>query len=212
MSNKLPISALPLPKPSHLLTHNLTPDSHTPTVAEFRGRVLPTTPSIQRRARLLSPQSHFSYVLPLPLPFPYEIEAPPEEPVSKADYVEQWLAAREAVHPKDSSSNSDKSTLELYYPKNRDQPRVLIGLAETGLGDCLPQLDVGDAFETLGVPALLPLPEDEKPLRDVAEDAAIKRQEVVDVLSGHAVLMSPEQSDVPFAPWCVVRDTLLALA
>ena len=96
---RYPISALPLPPPSKLLIHNLTPDPSTPSVSAFKY-ALSNNPSIQRRGRIIDPQSHFSHVSPFPLPFPYEIE-PPENPgdaFDKEEYVEQWLAEREALH------------------------------------------------------------------------------------------------------------------
>lgn len=189
---QVPISSLPLPPVSHLITHNLTPDPLSPSPSTFRAKVQNEKPSIQRRARLLASESHFSYVSPLPLPFPYEITAPepPEVVVDKAAYVEKWLIAREATHP-----SGEGSVLRKYYSKNRDQARELIGLAGTGLKDCLPHLDVGDAFERLGKPALLPSE------KDATSASNLAREELVDVLSGHAVLMSPDDAQVGFAPW-----------
>jgi hypothetical protein len=208
MCSKVPISSLPIPKPTHLLTHNLTPDTLTPSVAVLRNEVLTKKPTIQRRSRLLASQSHFSYVSPLPLPFPYDLQ-PIEGPI-KAEDIERWLAEREAVHKRslgDASepSPSDKEVdLEMCYPKNRDQPRVLIGLAETGLNDCVPHLDVGDAFETLGAPSFFPPSQKSRSGDETSEAAAAHaRQELIDVLSGHAVLMSSEKSKAPFAPWSV---------
>lgn len=205
MSQKLfPISSLPLPPSSHILQHNLTPDPLTPTPSTFISEVLPTKPSVQRRARLLSPRSHFSYVNPLPLAFPYEI-APPKPPEivrdeDKPAYVEKWLSAREATHLKPEEHLTGNG-LRKYYPQNRDQPRELIGLAETGLRDCVPQLDVGDAIEIIGTPALLPGPS--PPSGDQIDNTA--RQDLIDVLSGHAVLMSADidtdSGKGGFAPW-----------
>jgi hypothetical protein len=199
--SKVPVSSLPLPPTTHILTHQLTPDHHIPSVAIFRNKVLADKASIQRRARLLPPQSHFSYVTPFPLAFPYDIPLPdPSEVVhDKGDYVEQWLSAREAVHEADlTPNNGQPSGLKKYYPHNRDQPRVLIGLAETGLNDCLPRLDVGDALERLGTPTLVPQEDTE---HDSAPTTVIE-QELIDVLSGHAVLMSSEsETEKPFAPW-----------
>jgi hypothetical protein len=48
---KLPISALPLPAASHLLTHALTPDLAAPSFAAFR-ELQRTKPSMQRRPRV----------------------------------------------------------------------------------------------------------------------------------------------------------------
>src|SRR5436190_18714384 len=93
--SKLAIGALPLAPKHHLLIHNLTPDTHTPSVSAFRSHVLTTKPSLQRRARLLAPESHFSFVSPLPLPFPYDITPLESSGVAhdKGGYIEQWLAA-----------------------------------------------------------------------------------------------------------------------
>src|SRR5712672_23442 len=69
---RYPISALPLPPPSKLLIHNLTPAPATTSVSPF------------------------------PLPFPYEIEPPenPPDDFDKEEYVDQWLATRESSNPK----------------------------------------------------------------------------------------------------------------
>lgn len=205
-STQYPISSLPLPPTTHILTHNLTPDPHIPSVSVYKHKVLVEQPSLQRRARLLSPESHFSYVSPFPVPFPYDIDPPSpdatdsEEVGDKGAYVEKWLHSREAIH--EYPLDSQKTSLRKHFPKNRDQRRELIGLAETGLKDCVPHLDVGDAFATLGTPTLAHSFDDEgKPSPSNLESAIAARQELVDVLSGHAVLMSPDDSEVPFAPW-----------
>jgi len=191
---KFPISSLPLPSQSLLLTANLTPDVQVPTVSAF-FKLLSSKPSVQRRARLLDPESHFSYVSPLPLPFPYRIPFSQDGVgiIDKQSWVEKWLTDREAIH----QTTASKRTLNLYYPENREQRRELIGLAKTGLDDCLPLLDVGDAFETLGVPSLVPLSNEigDRPLQN--NDT---RVELIDVLSGHALLASSESG---FAPWAL---------
>ncbi|KAF7985567.1 hypothetical protein HWV62_3837 [Athelia sp. TMB] len=196
MSTKVKISALPLAPSNHLLTSHLTPDPLTPTPSAFRSQILPTRPSVQRRARLLANESHFSYVAPLPLPFPFEI-APPEgrelnTPEERSAYVETWLAAREATHS-EATTAKEPEGLTLYRPNKelRDEPRHLIGLAQAGIRDCLPRLDVGDGFAHLGEPALVPK---DIELPEIKPNEA--REELVDVLSGHAVLMSEK-----FAPW-----------
>ena len=76
----------------------------------------------------------------------------------------------------------------------------LLALSDTGLRDCLPHLDVGDAFEILGKPSLLG---HDDPWQEQAEGskAAATRQELIDVLGGHAMLISGDDADVPFAPW-----------
>ncbi|EIN04035.1 UPF0061-domain-containing protein [Punctularia strigosozonata HHB-11173 SS5] len=215
---KFTISKLPLPPTSHVLTHKLTPDNRVPTVDAFRkvlrNEKVPeledkTGPSIQRRARLLDPPCHFAYVAPLPLGFPYEITPPEneEEIEDKGAWVEKWLADREAVNGTAAEPNGDAngaghlgSRLRIYYPKNRDQPRELIGLSETGLRDCLPHLDVGDAFAVLGTPTLAHSFEDEE-IQEGDEAQKNARQELIDIVSGHATLMSDENSDMNYAPW-----------
>ena len=200
---RYPISALPLPPPSKLLIHNLTPDPSTPSVSAFKY-ALSNNPSIQRRGRIIDPKSHFSHVSPFPLPFPYEIE-PPENPgdaFDKEEYVEQWLAEREALHEaavERTESDADE-VLQKLYPANRHNDMELLALSDTGLRDCLPHLDVGDAFEILGKPSLLG---HDDPWQEQAEGskAAATRQELIDVLGGHAMLISGDDADVPFAPW-----------
>lgn len=205
--SRFPISALPIPPASRLLIHNLTPDTLTPNVAAFRSNVLTTTPSVQRRARLLSPPCHFSHLTPFPLPFPYDIEPPPPsdhpEKEDKAAFVEKWLGEREAVHLQPPLPRFPNSTLRKYYGKGRDQPLELIGISETGLRDCIPQLDVGDAFAILGAPTLTQEfnEEGEGQPSDIPQ-VVEARQELIDVLSGHVTLMTPpEVSEGAFAPW-----------
>ena len=79
----------------------------------------------------------------------------------------------------------------------------LIGLAESGLRDCLPHLDVGDAFTLLRTPALSSSGQDTPAPVDSDESAIAARQELVDVLSGHAMLMNGEGDDdqTQWAPW-----------
>ncbi|KAF8223101.1 UPF0061-domain-containing protein [Tricholoma matsutake] len=201
-SSKFSIAALPLAPLVQLLIHNLNPDSYTPSVHIFRSKVLTTNPSIQRRARLLSPESHYSFVTPMPISFPYTIDPPdPPEPVEdKGAYIEKWLSAREAIHP--ATPNAPHHFLQLLEPRNRDQPRELIGLSETALRDCLPHLDVGDAFAMLGAPSLASsFDEEGDPASSGFENAVSARQELIDVLSGHKVLMSPLDAESPFASW-----------
>lgn len=198
-----PISALPLPPPSKLLIHNLTPDPIAPSVSAFKY-TLSNNPSIQRRARITAPPSHFSHVSPFPLPFPYEIE-PPEDPgpdFDKEEYVEQWLTAREALDEAvDPTKSSDADEpLQKLYPASRHNDMELLCLSDTGLRDCLPHLDVGDAFEILGKPSLLGHV-DSRGKQAEDSKAAATRQELIDVLGGHAMLISSDDADVPFAPW-----------
>lgn len=198
---KLPISSLSLPPKSHILTQNLTPDTATPSSRTFRD-VLSNTPSVQRRSRIVASQTHFSHVTPLNLPFPYRIQPPEdEEVVDKADYVEQWLSAREPLDELPRASVSDAVPLRKYSRGKRDIPRELIGLSDSGIRDCLPQLAVGDAFVQIGAPSLSAADE-ECPIRPVSGEQSAIRQELVDVLTGHTVLMSlRDNEDIPYAPW-----------
>ncbi|KAG6906297.1 hypothetical protein DXG01_014685 [Tephrocybe rancida] len=206
---KLPLSALPLPPPSQLLIHRLTPDPHTPSVSAFRTSVLPSKPSLQRRARLLAPQSHFSFVNPLPVPFPYDIDPPgPDAPPveDKGAYVEEWLAKREATNERPVDERYPNAALRIHDPdpELRKQPVVLLGLAETALRDCLPNLDVGDALAVLGAPSLSDEYGDEGDSQPSDNPDAVKaRQELVDVLSGQSVLATPKdvEDKRAFAPW-----------
>ncbi|KAJ3744185.1 hypothetical protein DFH05DRAFT_1158991 [Lentinula detonsa] len=212
---KYKISSLPIPSSSQLLIHNLIPDKATggTSVPDFLEQILAKTPSVQRRARLTSPEAHFSYVTPFPTSFPYNIEPPsPEESENlddKGAYVEKWLADREARNPK-SSASPDKLQLHHSETANNDQPRVLIGLSETGLRDCVPHLHVGDAFATLGEPALLVSDPggDGFSHESSQQDMVAARQELIDVLGGRTVLMSKDyprsesnSERAGFAPW-----------
>ncbi|KAH9481619.1 Protein adenylyltransferase SelO, mitochondrial [Psilocybe cubensis] len=208
-STRFTVSALPLAQKSQLLIHNLTPDTYTPTPAHFQSKVLVESPSIQRRARLLPGPCHFSHVSPFPIPFPYDIEPPVPAAATddKASYIEKWLADREAVHILPSSEKHPDAPLRKYAAKNRDQPLDLIGISETGLRDCVPHLDVGDAFAVLGVPSLAHEFDDEgDPQPSDIKDVVDARQDLIDVLSGQYMLMSSAQDDsnpnhIPFAPW-----------
>ncbi|PCH42278.1 UPF0061-domain-containing protein [Wolfiporia cocos MD-104 SS10] len=201
----LPLSALPLPPPTHVLTRNLTPDPGATSPADFR-QVLLERPSVQRRSRLLEPDAHFSYVAPCPLPFPFRI-APPEDgsPIEdKTAYVEQWLSAREALQAVPRASASAPSVLRKYVSEKRDEPRVLVALSEAARHDCLPDLDVGDALETLGTPSLAHAHDDDVEREPASEGSVAARQELIDVLGGHAVLMNTEaDGETHWAPWAL---------
>ncbi|TFK45387.1 UPF0061-domain-containing protein [Heliocybe sulcata] len=204
MATKVPISHLPLPPATHLLSLNLTPDDETLSVPAFRD-ILATRPSIQRRSRIISPECHFSYVTPLPIAFPYDIK-PPDDPELAKDqmkWVEKWLSDREAKQerPLAPSTQSTPSGLKKFYPEHRDTHRELIGLSDTGIRDCLPNLHAGDAFGILGTPTLARSSNDEE-LPEPSEEDKLIRTELIDVLAGHAVLMSGEaEHERQFAPW-----------
>lgn len=209
---RVPISALPLPPPAQRLTRNLTPDPETPSPAAWR-EVLATRPSIQRRARLLESQAHFSHVSPYPLPFPFPIQPPVDgEPLADEDkpkYIETWLSQREALKEVPSAPFATNAgaesgrVLKKYVSEKRDERRELLALSESCLRDCFPHLDVDDAFETLGEPALVPSSSqtDGKEDKGSKENSAA-RQELIDVLSGHAMLMNIEgDPETHWAPW-----------
>lgn len=201
MSRKFPIASLPLPPSSHILTHNLTPDPAQPSVQEFFEN-LKTKPSAQRRSRQLHHSSHFSYVAPLPLPFPYQVTAPEDEDADKTEVVESWLSKHEPLLEVPSADAEDASGLKKYTAKDgvRDQNRTLLAISAAGVRDCLPHLDIGDALDYVG-PGSLSQSNTTGKAGDEKESTA--RQELVDVLSGHSVLMRiPEGTEEKgFAPW-----------
>jgi hypothetical protein len=142
----------------------------------------------------------------LHLPFPYEIE-PPDNPTDadfdKARFVEHWLSLREPLEKR--ASDQASFHLDKYSSEERDKlpERHLLGLAPAALRDCLPQLDVGDAFQDIGNPALLPAPEDPSPSGEGANRDREIREELINVLGGHTVLMSESSSNdrLPYMPW-----------
>lgn len=196
---KVPISSLSIVPKSKSLQHNLVPDPATPSHADFTQSVLHKNPSVQRRSRLVDSKAHFSFVTPLHLPFPYEIE-PPETEEDKTAWVEKWLSLREPTEKR--STSVDPNKLCKYASAERDKlpERHLLGLATSALHDCLPQLDVGDAFQEIGTPALAPRSSDENGSAGADEKAKQAREELVDVLCGHTVLMS-EDDRMPYLPW-----------
>jgi hypothetical protein len=136
------------------------------------------------------------------LPFPYRITPPEgEQEVDKAELIEEWLSKHEPLEQIPVASGSGTGTLKKYTARNgaRDQKRILLAVSATGIEDCLPHLDVGDAFDIIG-PGSLSQPSTKKEEKDNAA-----RQELIDVLSGHSVLMdipsSAESEEKGYAPW-----------
>jgi hypothetical protein len=210
-ATKFSFSSLPLIPKAQCLQYNLTPDPLTPSHKAF-GSVLSKNPSVQRRARLIDPAAQFSFVTPFHLPFPYRIQPPKEEKeveVDKAGFVERWLSAREPLEPR-SETVGHKADLLPHSSKERDSfpARNLLGLSPTGLRDCLPHLDVGRAFESIGKPSLFqescPLPPTNKSdARDPIKDDTAA-EELIDVLGGHTVLMRFDdegEKHTPYFPW-----------
>jgi serine/tyrosine/threonine adenylyltransferase len=213
----LPISALPLPPASHILTRNLTPEHVVPTASSL-PRLLRSTPSLLRRSRILPPSVHYAYITPLPISFPYDIPAPtgPVEDgaYSKGEYVEKWLTSHEPldeVPPAVTGASEYQRHLSKYTSSSRDEKRELLALSSSCLKEWLPLLDVGDAFDQLGEARLSPVQNaSSKSVRN-GEDATAResiREELVDVLSGQSVLMhlpdettETESDQAGYAPW-----------
>jgi serine/tyrosine/threonine adenylyltransferase len=204
---KVTLSQLPLAPSSRLVTYNLTPDPLTHSPSAFL-ELQRTRPSLQRRARLLDSSAHFSHVAPLPLPFPFRIDFP-EDVDDKSEFIEGWLSHREAtesVGTPATAERGDDIKLSKFTSETRVQERELLGVARTCLEDCFPNLDVGDAFEVIGTPALLPGAEGTDH-SNTENNAA--RQEILDILSGHTVLASfpgekasnEEPGKRGYAPW-----------
>jgi len=153
--------------------------------------------------QILHSSAHFSYVTPFPIEFPYNVLPPDPPPEDKAAYIEKWLSEREALHQQPAPAGYPNATLRKFYSKNREETLDLIGLSETCLRDCVPHLDVGDGFAILGAPSLSgEFGEEGDPAPSNDQRAVEARQDLVDILSGYATLMSPDEgSDVQFAPW-----------
>jgi len=199
---KRPISALLLPPEHLLLTKNLTPDAEIPNPPRFL-EILKEKPSIQRRSRAVSAQSHFSFTSPLPVQFPYRLQPPDPPPPDeeRLNYIEKKLAELEPLEERSLPPTARGSRYKKFASSNRDPERVLVGLSEAGLRDCVPGLDVGDAFSVIGKPSLLPSEEVHEPTEATEEDVAA-RQELVDVLSGHSMIVPFDGSGNPVSgPW-----------
>ncbi|GJJ08203.1 hypothetical protein Clacol_002411 [Clathrus columnatus] len=192
------LSDLPLPPSTHVLQRNLIADPNTPDPDVFFNDVMKTRPSIQRRARLLAPSAHFSFVSPYPTAFPYRIEVVDEEE-DRTKAIEKWLSAKEALT---EANKCAETGLGSYSADERVKDYHLIGLCRRGIEDCLPNLDVGDAFEYLGPPSLTPngvKANGHASIRAQSEEESA-RQNLTDILSGHNVLLKPSKSD-GYAPW-----------
>lgn len=105
------------------------------------------------------------------------------------------------MRPRSSVVPESPVKLKKYSAAERDMPRELIALSPTCIRDCFPNLDVGDAFSITGTARLLPnspgqdfddLKDNGDSVNDAtdSEVATAIRKEMVDVLSGHSVLMS----------------------
>ena len=199
---RVPIASLPLPASIDRLCHNLIPDPVTPSVPAFRKDTLGERSSLQRRARIIPPLAHFSYVVPLPLPFPYRIPPPPnsEDKETVVKNIESWLNQHEPLtavpkaRPIVDATDNSLQKLSSNDRNNHIRKRHLLALSESCLRDCLPNLDVGVANET-----------NSQPSNDHYGDTGQRetaRQELIDVLSGHTTLMTSSEVESPaYAPW-----------
>ncbi|KAG8988795.1 hypothetical protein FRB90_002532, partial [Tulasnella sp. 427] len=203
-SSKVPISRLPLPKPTHTLTHNLTPDPVANNVAEL-VELSKTQPTILRKSRAAQESAHFFYMTPLPLGFPYSMRPPPDDITKeeRAAYVEKVISLLEPLSEAPlapSVEGASQSELKKYHSLEREHhPRDLLSIAPTCLKDCFPQLDVGDALRLIGTQSAGSEPEEGS-----AGAAKAVRDELIDILSGNSVLMNiPTASDHSrgYAPW-----------
>ena len=201
-TTKKPISALSLPPEYLLLTKNLTPDAEVPNPHRFL-EILKEKPSTQRRSRAVSAQSHFSFTSPLPTQFPYRLQPPdpPSTDEERLNYVERKLAELEPLEEQPSPPAAHGSRYKRFASSNRNQERVLVGLSEAGLRDCVPGLDIGDALSVIGKPSLLPS-EEENESTEATEEEVAARQELVDVLSGQSMIVPFDENGNPVSgPW-----------
>lgn len=172
-----------------------------------------TNPIVQRRTRLLDEAAHYSHVSPLPFPFPYRIEVDENsEESDRNKAVERWLSEKEALTEVDVGP----SVLKAYSSEQRIKDFQLIGIAPKGLQDCLPALDVGDAFEHIGQASLAPgsgeISKERHPTMHGDSNVGNEmnpndssyqtrtRKVLTDILSGHTVLFDPSE-DKGYAPW-----------
>lgn len=116
-------------------------------------------------------------------------------------YIERKLVALEPLEEQSLPPTVHGSQYKKFASDNRDPERVLIGLSEAGLRDCVPGLDVGDGFSLIGKPSLLPSEDGNESTAATPEEIAA-RQELVDVLSGRSMLIPFDENGDPVSgPW-----------
>lgn len=211
-----PLLSLPLPPPSQRVTHQLLSDSYTPSPTSLVA-VPHSNPSFVRRSRPVLQGAAFSYVSALPIPFPYEFPADQVEESGKAaakedasnedksqeqkyqkqmEEVEEILRRYE-VNPAELGSPAYPATspdgLAGYLAparKARSFPSArLLGVSPAAIRDCLPRLDVGDAFDFIQQTSGRDGPDTYSSGPTAAEpknDAAKARYQLSDVLAGRA--------------------------
>ena len=214
MSEKYPISALPLPPRSQRLTQNLISDPETGTSPQSFINILQNSPSVQRKARIIDAAVHFSRLTPLTLPFPYRIQPPKGEDLRSRDaYVENWLSAYEPLDKCDVipiSTSGSGQRLDMFSRDKREMRRDLIALSISCLSDCIPHLAIGDALSQIGTPSLSKVivqgdidPATCSNSELVSDEDKAIREELLDVLSGQSVLMSLNEykPELFYTPW-----------
>lgn len=190
------VSLLNLPLAKSLPNYNLTPDPSTPSVAETLNlsnyKAADATnpdvrPSMLRRAGRQI-KAHYSFVTPNPVEFPYGVppamieelkkELPEGQEELKVD-LEDMLARLEPSL-QHSVFKAKEGGLAAYSSSLREKTlskAVVFGLSEKCRQDLLPDLDIG-------------------------EEGSSARAELVQVLSGRAVLAKPDEDpSKAFAPW-----------
>lgn len=187
-ATKVPIHRLPLPPVSRRLQAQL------PRVA------LPPLTSHQRRSKVFPSKVDtgiWARVNPLPLPFPFR--APADWQGEGPPGVEEVLGLYE---PQSGGSDSNDGGLQVATTEKRlEWQPELLGISKSAVEECLPQLDVGDAFE-------LCAPASAKSAQDGTNEP---RQMLVDVLWGRKILykgrgLGPRDLDEPadeeeYGPW-----------
>lgn len=227
----LPLLSLPLPPLSQRVTHQLLPDGYTPSPTSLLSTP-DSTPSLVRRSRPVPHGAAFSYVSPLVLPFPYEF---PEEEVHAAtasgskpadggqetaeqQYERQMnqvegVLRRYEVQPSELGTPAypatSKDGLAGYISvakKSQTYPSArLLGISSAALNDCLPELDIGDAYDFIAKTTGRDGPDtySSGPMaQEPSSDEAKARYQLSDVLGGRAwpaVLPSSEAELDEFA-------------
>lgn len=141
-------------------------------------------------------KGHFSFVTPLPVEFPFgvpdklikQLEAAGQKDIDVETLLAQYEPRLDQpVRYEGTEATGD--TLSAYTSPLREQAlskAELFGLSQRCIDDCLPDLDVGDAFEVIKN-------------KGAAQSHNVARQQLVDVLSGNVV--AAKTGEKPFAPW-----------
>lgn len=185
-----------LPLARSLPTYNLTPDTSTPSVAEVfnlsnykadQASSPDVKPSMLRRAGR-QVRAHYSLVTPLPTEFPYGVppllveelkkDLPEGQEELKVD-LEDMLARMEPSlqHPVLQAKEGGLAAYSSPLREKTLSKAVLLGLSKKCAEDLLPNLDLG-------------------------EEGSAAREEILQILSGRAVLAKiDEDKTQAFSPW-----------